>query len=165
MSGHQHNESLPKPALIGAGFCIAVTLAITGSVALGILPKPVTMKQERSAAKVEMVSQIDLQFLDQTDGSVLIRDASKGAVASTLTPGSNSGFIRGVMRGMARDRHLRGLESDAPFRLTLWANQNLALEDLATGRTIELNGFGDTNRAAFLSLMAPQAKAATVAAR
>jgi putative photosynthetic complex assembly protein len=78
-----------------------------------------------------------------------------GAVASTLTPGSNSGFIRGVMRGLARDRHLRGLDGSIPFRLTLWQNQDLALQDLATGRMIELNGFGDTNRAAFISLLAP----------
>jgi hypothetical protein len=70
MSGHHHNESLPKPALIGAGLCIAVTLAITGSVALGILPKPVTLAQDRVAAKVHSLAQRDLQFLDQADGSV-----------------------------------------------------------------------------------------------
>jgi putative photosynthetic complex assembly protein len=165
MSGHQHNESLPKPALIGAGFCIAVTLAMTGAVALGIMPKPVTLQQDRAAANVELLASRDLVFLDQADGSVLIRDVTKGAVASTLTPGSNSGFIRGVMRGLARDRHSRGLDASQPFRLTLWGNQQLALQDLATGRMIELNGFGDTNRMAFLSLLTPTKGELKVAAK
>jgi putative photosynthetic complex assembly protein len=153
MSGHHHNEQLPKVALIGACACVIFTLVLTSAVSLGLMAKPETMAERRTEEQISVLSQRDLQFVDQVDGSVMIRDMVRESTAATITPGSNSGFIRGVMRGLARDRHLRHLSSDQPFRLTLWSNQNLSLTDLATNRTIELNGFGDTNRAAFLALL------------
>lgn len=162
MSGHDHNQSLPKPALWGAGGMIAITLAITGAVGLGIMPRPEPAQTARIAANMPRLAQRDLQFLDQPDGSVLIRDVTAGTVASTIAPGSKTGFIRGVMRGLARERHMSGLGPNPPFRLTLWQNQRLSLEDTATGRVIELNGFGDTNRAAFMELL-PVAKPALAA--
>jgi putative photosynthetic complex assembly protein len=164
VSGHHHNEALPKAALIGAASCVGITLALTGAVALGIVDRPVTMQQSRIAAHMEKIAQRDLQFLDQKGGAVLINDVSQGGTPTVIHAGSKSGFIRGVMRGMARDRHLRGLGPEQPFRLTLWANQNLALEDRATGRIVELNGFGDTNRDAFLALL-PIASGAEAAKR
>jgi putative photosynthetic complex assembly protein len=162
MSGHHHNESLPKAALVGAASLVGITLALTGAVGLGIIDRPVTMQQERVATRIAQIAHRDLQFLDQKDGSVLIRDVGTNRTASTIDPGSKSGFIRGVMRGAARDRHLRGLGPEAPFRLTLWANSDLSLTDSATGRVIELNGFGDTNRDAFMALLpaVPQRKVA-----
>jgi putative photosynthetic complex assembly protein len=153
MSGHHHNEALPKAALIGAVSCVGITLALTGAVALGIVARPVSMQQSRDAVHMKTLAQRDLQFLDQKDGSVMIRDVSKGETASIIHAGSKSGFIRGVMRGLARDRHMRGLGPEQPFRLTLWANRNLSIRDSATGRVIELNGFGETNRDAFLALL------------
>ncbi len=169
MSGHSHENTVPRAALIGAAGCVIITLLLTGAVATGLLPGPVTMDQSRQTAKVTALASRDLQFLDQKDGSVQIRDVTKGSIASTITPGSESGFIRGVMRGIARDRMLRGLGFEQPFRLTLWSNQQLSIKDLATGRIIELNGFGNTNRLAFLSLLQPTppvpAPASTMAAR
>jgi putative photosynthetic complex assembly protein len=153
VSGHDHNVALPKAALMGAGACVGVTLLLTGAVALGIVDRPVTMQQSRTAVHMKKIAERDLQFLDQKGGAVLIRDVSKGETASIIQAGSKSGFIRGVMRGMARDRHLRGLGPEQPFRLTLWENQQLALTDSVSGRVIELNGFGDTNRDAFLALL------------
>jgi putative photosynthetic complex assembly protein len=153
MSGHSHEQTVPRAALMGAGALVLATLSVTGAVAIGILPKPTTMHGTREAAHVKAVAARDLQFLDQSDGSVLIRDVTANSIATTITPGTKSGFIRGVLRGLARDRHLRGLGPEQPFRLTLWHNQQLSLEDLATGRVIELNGFGDTNRDAFLTLL------------
>ncbi len=154
MSGHHHHgEQLPKVALIGAVGCVIFTVLLTGAVSLGLLDKPVSMAERRTEERVTIVAQRDLQFSDQADGSVLIRDMTKDTTAATITPGSQSGFIRGVMRGLARDRHLRHLSGDQPFRLTLWSNQNLSLTDLATKRTLELNGFGNTNRDAFLALL------------
>jgi putative photosynthetic complex assembly protein len=153
VSGHSHDQNVPRAALIGAGVCVGATLLLTGAVAVGILPRPVPMQEIRIAEHMPKLAQRDLQFLDQPDGSVLIRDVTANAVATTITPGTKSGFIRGVLRGLARDRHLRGLGPEQPFRLILWQNQKLSLEDLATGRIIELNGFGDTNRDAFLTLL------------
>jgi putative photosynthetic complex assembly protein len=53
------------------------------------------------------------------------------------------------MRGLARERRQHSIGAAPPFRLTLWRNGMLSLVDTATGRTVELDGFGPTNRAAF----------------
>ena len=57
------------------------------------------------------------------------------------------------MRGLARDRHIRGLDGSAPFRLTRWSNGDLTLTDSATARVIELGAFGETNRKSFEALL------------
>ena len=59
----------------------------------------------------------------------------------------------GKMRGMARERHMRGVGMAPPFTLTLWKNGTLSLEDKATGRSIEIGSFGPDNRAAFAALL------------
>ena len=69
-----------------------------------------------------------------------------------LPPGTN-GFIRGVLRGLARDRKLQRIGTEPPFRLTRWVDGRLSLDDPATGRRIELGAFGPTNAAAFAGLL------------
>jgi putative photosynthetic complex assembly protein len=165
MSGHSHDNTVPKAALIGAAACVIITVLLTGAVSLGLVAGPVTMEQARKTSGVTAIASRDLQFLDQPGGSVQIRDVTKGSVATTIMPGTESGFIRGVMRGLARDRMLRHLGSDQPFRLTLWSNQQLSITDMATGRNIELNGFGDTNRTAFIALLNAKPATAAVAVR
>jgi putative photosynthetic complex assembly protein len=64
-----------------------------------------------------------------------------------------NGFVRGVMRGMARDRRAHGVGMEPPFALTLWRNGTLSLTDKSTGRAIELGSFGPDNRAAFAALL------------
>ena len=44
-----------------------------------------------------------------------------------------------------------------PFRLSTWADGGLILEDLATGRTLDLRAFGPTQVEAFARLL-PAAK-------
>jgi len=75
-------------------------------------------------------------------------------VAMVLEPGSNSGFIRGVMRGMMRERRLHQVGRDGAVRITQWADGALTLEDKSTGRILELGSFGRTNRASFAQLLA-----------
>jgi putative photosynthetic complex assembly protein len=72
---------------------------------------------------------------------------------AVLAPGTN-GFIRGVLRGLARDRRSRGISQEPAFRLAQWPDGRLSLEDLATGKRIELGSFGATNRAAFAQILA-----------
>ena len=101
----------------------------------------------------------DLVFTDRGDGAVVVRDAASGATVEVLIDGvPGNGFVRGVMRGMARDRRSRGIGMAPPFELTLWRNDTLTLTDKATGRAIELGSFGADNRAAFAALL--QGKAA-----
>jgi putative photosynthetic complex assembly protein len=70
-----------------------------------------------------------------------------------LAPGTN-GFIRGVLRGLARERRQHNVGAEPPFRLTRWDNGHLSLEDPQTGRRIELGSFGPTNAEAFSRLLA-----------
>ncbi|MCH4891967.1 MULTISPECIES: photosynthetic complex assembly protein PuhC [unclassified Sphingomonas] len=156
MTTHSHENTVPQGALILAGALVAFTLVATVTVRMIGLPPAASPVAERAAAHVPMVTSQTLRFADREDGGVAITRAD-GRV--TLLPrGSNSGFIRGVMRGFARDRRMRGLGPDTPFVLAAWANGGLSLTDTATGRSVELNGFGIDNRAAFMALLAPEAK-------
>ena len=101
----------------------------------------------------------DLRFGDRADGAVVITQWPDGSVVAVLPPGTN-GFARGVMRGMARERHRREIDSGPPFRLTHWSDGRLSLEDPSTGRRIELDAFGPTNTAVFARLMGAPAVAA-----
>lgn len=49
---------------------------------------------------------------------------------------------------------MRGIGNGPAFSLTEWRDGELSLTDTATGRTIELNAFGSTNRASFAALLA-----------
>ena len=72
---------------------------------------------------------------------------------SSWSTTQGGGFIRGVLRGVARDRKMRGIGAQPPFALTLWRDGSLSLTDTATGREVELGGFGADNRAVFVALL------------
>jgi putative photosynthetic complex assembly protein len=57
-----------------------------------------------------------------------------------------------VLRGMARERRSRGVDSTPPFRLVRWSDGRLSLEDPSTQREIALEAFGPTNSGAFADL-------------
>lgn len=97
-----------------------------------------------------------LRFEDRPDGSIVVFDAGSGAIAATVAPGGD-GFLRGTMRGLARERHRRGLSPAAPFELVVHVDGRFTLEDPASGRRIDLGSFGPTNAAAFARLMAGSA--------
>ncbi|MFM9978286.1 MAG: photosynthetic complex assembly protein PuhC [Sphingomonadaceae bacterium] len=154
-SSHHHaQEPFPKGMLILAGVLVGTALSVVSVARIAGLPPAASPIAERAAAGVQALATRDLRFTDEADNSVRIVDVSTGSVAGIVAAGSETGFIRGVMRGLARERTKAGLGADAAaFRLTAWANGQLSLTDLATGRTIELNGFGTTNVAAFRALL------------
>ncbi len=63
-------------------------------------------------------------------------------------------FVRGVLRGFARERRLEHLGAGAALELTRWADGRLSLRDPVTGREVQLDSFGPTNSAAFAALLA-----------
>ncbi|RZI97536.1 MAG: photosynthetic complex assembly protein PuhC [Variovorax sp.] len=103
----------------------------------------------------EPVSVREFRFEDRPDGSIAVLDASRDRVIDTVAPGTN-GFLRGTMRGLARERHRRGIGQDIPFRMIGRADGKLTLEDPATGRRVDLGSFGPTNAAVFAQLMREQ---------
>jgi putative photosynthetic complex assembly protein len=139
-------EPFPRGALIAAASVVAFTLVATASARLlGINPAgPPSMAGPAQS--------VELRFVDEPNGSVNVRDGRDDHVVAYLAPGTN-GFIRGVMRGLAHDRKTRGIGSAPPFRLSVWRDGRLALQDTATGRFIDLDAFGASNKDAFVQLL------------
>lgn len=153
MSVAVRRESVPKGALVMAGALVGFALLTTATMRIAHIPPAASPAALRAAEHIEPVRSRSLRFLDQSDGGVRIEDAGTGRVASTIVPGEKTGFIRGVMRGLARERRMRGIGSQPPFTLTEWRDGELSLTDSVTGRSIELAAFGSTNRASFAALL------------
>ena len=76
-----------------------------------------------------------------------------GQLVEVLPPGSNN-FLRATLRGLARERRAEGAPGpETPFRLSAWPQGGLTLEDLATGRQVQLAAFGPANVQAFGRLL------------
>lgn len=133
---------LPRHLLIGAAALLGVTMALA---AIGRLT------QER-AVPPPAVLERELRFFDREDGGVDVRDAKDGRLVDVVAPGTN-GFLRGALRGLARERKRHGHGPEAAFRLTLRADGRLVLEDPATARRIDLDSFGPANREPFARLL------------
>ncbi len=125
-------------------------IALTGLVALTIAPAGGGRAPEELGALARASRGITVA--DRGDGAVVIRDAAGGHVVLVLPPGED-GFMRGTLRGLARDRRLRNLGPEAPFRLTAWSDGRMTLDDTATGRRLDLLAFGQTNAEAFMRLL------------
>jgi putative photosynthetic complex assembly protein len=143
---HRHDVVLPRSAIIGAG--LLVVLAI---VAAAVTRFTGNVDSLRPAAIV--TAERALRFEDRDDGAVLVFDMRTSRQVATLAPGTN-GFMRGVLRGLVRERRSRDIGGDRPFVLTRWSDGHLTVTDSATGRRIELRAFGPTNEQAFLPLLA-----------
>ena len=160
MSAIHHQERFPQGALYFAGSLVGFAFLVTLAVRVGLFPVQASPVQLRQTTHIAAIASRDLRFTDRADGAVVIDDVTTGTVAHVVVPGLKTGFIRGVMRGLARERRMRGIGASPPFRLTLWKDGELSLVDTATGRAIELNAFGTTNRASFAQLLpVPTAKA------
>ncbi|MBX9814724.1 MAG: hypothetical protein A4S12_05910 [Proteobacteria bacterium SG_bin5] len=151
---HVHQNPIPEGALTLMGLIVVTALAITTGARVFQLPPAAQPAALRAAdGGAVRVAERQLRFADRADGAVVISDAASGRLVKLEARNSNSGFIRGVLRGFARDRRMRGIGPAAPFTLTLWRDGQLTFTDPATGRSAELGGFGETNRAAFLALL------------
>lgn len=150
MSHSHQNQAFPRSALLAAAALVAIALVSAAATRIAggyVMERPPSVAAESS----------DLRFADRNDGAVIVTRVPDGSTIAVLDPGTN-GFVRGVLRGLARERRFRGVSAEEPFRLTRWADGRLSLEDPSTGRNIELRAFGPTNEVAFARLlMAPTA--------
>lgn len=152
--GHSHENTVPRPALFLSGGLVFASLVMTALVTTGVLEREAVPSVERAEANVSPVTGRRLTFADLSDGSVRISDADSGSeLALIVTETKGGGFVRGVMRGLARERRMQGIGAAPPFALTLWEDGSLSLKDEATGRMIELGAFGPDNRATFIALL------------
>ena len=151
MSDHA-DMAFPRGALIAAAGLVGFALLATAAVRLGVLAPTPSAAAVRVETQVKPVASRDLQFFDRADGAVVIQDVN-GETVRIIEAGTKDGFVRGVMRGLARERHMNDVGESPPFRLTRWADGSLSLTDTATGRIIELGSFGPTNRQTFDTLL------------
>ena len=102
------------------------------------------------------ISVREFRFEDRADGSIAVLDRSGQHLVESVAPGSN-GFLRGTMRGLARERMRQGVSRELPFRMVGHSDGKLTLEDPGTGRRVDLGSFGPANAAAFAQIMASRA--------
>jgi putative photosynthetic complex assembly protein len=145
MSEAIHEPVVPKGGVFAAAALILFALAAVTTVRLtGVGGAHMTLPAA--------VESRDLRFEDGEKGSVLVFDARDRQLVDTLAPGSN-GFIRVVLRGLARERRLGDIGAQPPFRLTRYAGGQITLTDISTGKQIDLGAFGSSNTEAFARLM------------
>jgi putative photosynthetic complex assembly protein len=140
---HAAAPVFPRAALIGvAALLLATLLGATATRMAGV---------QVSMPDAPALTTRALRFEDRPDGSVAVIDAASGAQLQRIE--GPQGFVRGALRGLARERKREGIGPDAPFELIGRADGRLTLRDPATGKRIDLESFGPTNAAAFAQLL------------
>lgn len=128
-----------------------ILAAVLGALVLASVSAPRGASED--LLRGEALARRDLHFVDVAGGAVSVLDAADGHEIARFARGED-GFIRSVMRGLARARRARDHGAEQPFTLTVWEAGYLSLEDPATGRSIELTAFGRDNVEAFARLLA-----------
>jgi len=148
MSAHINLAPFPRGPLLGA-----MLLVVTALVAVAIVRLTGIGAAHTADAPAVLVR--DFRFEDRPDGSISVIDAADGRQVELVT-GAN-GFLRGTLRGLARERKRQGVGAEQSFRLTGRADGRLTLEDPATGRRVDLESFGPTNAAVFAQMLMAKA--------
>lgn len=139
------NPLFPRAALVTAALLVGLALLLVSTLRLrGFDP---------AQAPGAVVSERRLAFADTPDGAVQVTDAVSGEPVARMA--GEQGFLRGVLRGLARDRRAQGVPAERPYVLTLHADARLLITDPATGQRIDLASFGPDNAAVFLHWLPP----------
>lgn len=145
MSQHAIETGLPKQVIMAAGALVILALAAVAFVRMsgvGAVHVP----------DAQAVTVREFLFQDRSDGSIAILDARSRQVVDTVAPATN-GFLRGTMRGLARERKRQGVGPEVAFQLVGRADGRLTLLDPSTQRRVDLESFGPTNAEVFARLM------------
>jgi putative photosynthetic complex assembly protein len=128
---------------------IGIALLLTTVLAAVALSGGTASPQPEAEPPLAMRS---LRFADLPQGAIAVMDAATGATLARFGPGEG-GFLRGGLRGLARERRLDGGDAAAPFTLAAWRDGRLTFEDSMTGRVLELHAYGQTNAEAFAQFL------------
>jgi len=146
---HTHQVQVPRGILIAALILITVTIATVASFRIaGVEPVARIPDPEKT------VIVRDLRFEDRPDGTVAVYelDGSGQDLIHVIEPGTG-GFIRGVLRSLARARRAANVGTKYPFQLIMQADGKMLLEDPQTEQRIYIQAFGPTNVESFRTLM------------
>ena len=137
---------IPKSlALIAVGGLAALILFVADFVDSGKLTRE---------ADAQAVITKQLRFEDRSDGSIAVVSATDGRIVKVIE--GEAGFVRGILRAMARERRIKEVNQTIPFELIARADGRLTLLDPATGNRIDLESFGKDNVIEFAVLLKPQ---------
>ncbi len=139
------NTPFPRAPLYGAA-------VLMGAVLLGSATVRLTGIGASKVEDAQVVVVREFRFEDREDGSIGVIDAAQNQVVASIAPGTN-GFLRGTLRGLARERKRQSIGPEQPFRLAGHRDGRLTLDDPATGRHIALDSFGPTNSGVFGQLL------------
>ena len=142
-------------AILPVGFRLALVVILPATLLLAFLYRldgTTPPGIEDTSQHGELVRFTELYFLDKPDGVVSIVNASTEQEITRLQRGED-GFMRSVMRGLARERMARGHGQAEPFQLGVWEDGLVSLIDPVTQRRVELSAFGPDNVAAFVRLL------------
>lgn len=98
----------------------------------------------------ELLWERSLRFDDSPNGDIVVLDAASATEVARFS--GEQGFVRGVLRALARERMRQGLGAGPAFVLSGHSSGRLLLRDPATGERIHLDAFGPHNAAAFAQL-------------
>ena len=98
-----------------------------------------------------VVAKKTLHFRDLPNGAVGVVSAESGQMIAQVE--GQAGFVRGILRALARDRRIRQISSDDAFELVSRSDGRLTLIDLATKNRIDLESFGKDNAAEFAAFL------------
>jgi putative photosynthetic complex assembly protein len=141
-----------KVPLLLMGGLVAISVALTASVTLGVFERQAVPAEARAAAGVKPVAERSLRFFDEDDGTVRVEDGATAEVLARFGQGEG-GFIRASVRSLVHQRRIRGQGSEVPFQLTQWDTGGMTLNDPVSGRSVEVSSFGPDNRAVFANLL------------
>lgn len=147
MSKSLEEIRVPRPVLIAAISLVLLTVAAVGVVRL--TGSTITY----GMGDATPVAERELRFEPRPGDELAVFDAKKDVLLEVLEPNTD-GFIRNVVRGFGYKRRLHKVDTQSPYRLTMWSNGHLTLEDPATGSKIRrMRAFGKDQYAAFKRLL------------
>jgi putative photosynthetic complex assembly protein len=136
--------------MIPRGFLLAAGALIAASMLMALVARVTDIGAVRVVAP-NSIESIDLRLEDRGHGKTAVIDARSDRVLKIVPPGQD-GFIRVAISGLEFDRRARGAPS-GDFRLGRAADGSYWLHDLATGRFLQLEAFGNTNVKSFAQFL------------
>lgn len=147
---HSHEIKIPLGVLIAIALVLFGTIGavawfrISGNAPISQVPQPQQVTEARQ-----------LRFEDSPGGTVSVYELIEGGpdqLVHIVEPGEG-GFIRGVLRSLARARRASDIGAEHPFLLIQAADGSLLLEDPTTQQRIYLQAFGPASTESFKALL------------
>lgn len=139
------SRSPASPALLLAAFGMAMVAVIGAWIGASESRDPM-------AGLAPPVLERSLRFVPGEHDTLIVVDADSGEVVETIAANEDT-FIRGMLRGIDRERSVDGVAADVPLTLTARQDGSVTVIDPGTGIVYDLRAFGTTNLAEFARLL------------